>query len=302
MKRLKELMESVDLSQVKIMAVIKAEDPDVLRAVKRTMKTGRLKSILIGSREIIEPLIKSLEMDCADIELVDAKDSIEAVEIGVDMAEQGKAHMLMKGLVSTRDFLKGIVSKDKALVGNRLLSHVAVFECPALERLIMVTDAAMNINPDVAKKYEILKNGLCVAKSLGTTRPKVAVLSAVETVNPDISSTVDAAVLCKMAQRDGLSAIVDGPLALDISISKEALRHKGIVSPVDGEADMLLVPDLVSGNILYKSLVYFAGAKVAGIVAGAKVPLILTSRADSDESKAYSIALGMLMASVDSTV
>jgi phosphate butyryltransferase len=266
------------------------------------MEAIPLKSILIGSRDKIESLLSSLDMDHRGIEIIEAGDPREAVNIGVDMAKQGKVQMLMKGLLSTRDFLKGIVSEDKALVGNNLLSHVAVFECPGREHLFMVTDAAMNINPDVAQKYQILKNSLSVAKSLGITGPKVAILSAVETVNPAISSTTDAAVLCKMAQRDKLSAIVDGPLALDISISKEALQHKGITSPVEGDADILLVPELVSGNILYKSLVYFAGARVAGIVAGARVPIILTSRADSDESKAYSIVMGMIMAGVDSSV
>lgn len=302
MKHLRELIENANLLETKIVAVVKAEDPDVLKAVKLTMEAIPLKSILIGSRDKIESLLSSLDMDHRGIEIIEAGDPREAVNIGVDMAKQGKVQMLMKGLLSTRDFLKGIVSEDKALVGNNLLSHVAVFECPGREHLFMVTDAAMNINPDVAQKYQILKNSLSVAKSLGITGPKVAILSAVETVNPAISSTTDAAVLCKMAQRDKLSAIVDGPLALDISISKEALQHKGITSPVEGDADILLVPELVSGNILYKSLVYFAGARVAGIVAGARVPIILTSRADSDESKAYSIVMGMIMAGVDSSV
>lgn len=298
MKHLRELIENANLLETKIVAVVKAEDPDVLKAVKRTMETIPLKSILIGSREKIESLMSSLDMDNKGFEIIEAGDPREAVSIGVDMTKQGKVQMLMKGLLSTRDFLKGIVAGDKALVGNNLLSHVAVFECPGREHLFMVTDAAMNINPDVVQKYQILKNSLSVSKSLGITEPKVAILSAVETVNPAIPSTTDAAVLCKMAQRDGLSAIVDGPLALDISISKKALQHKGINSSVEGDADILLVPELVSGNILYKSLVYFAGARVAGIVAGARVPLILTSRADSDESKAYSIAMGALMANL----
>jgi len=297
-KQLEDLMRNAELLETKSIAIVQAEDEDILKAVKRTMKRVRLKPILIGSREKIESVMSSLDMDYAGVEIIEAENSAQAVSIGQDLARHGKVHMLMKGLISTKDFLKGIVAGDKALIGNNLLSHVAVFECPARDHLIMVTDAAMNINPDIAQKYQILKNSICVAKSLGITVPKVAVLSAVETVNPAISSTADAAVLCKMAQRDQLSAIVDGPLALDISISKEALRHKGIASPVDGEADILLVPELVSGNILYKSLVYFAGATVAGIIAGAKVPLILTSRADSDESKAYSIAMGILMTNI----
>lgn len=300
LKYLRELVENAGLQETKSVAVIEAEDPDVLKALKGSMEIARIRPVLIGLQEKIENLIKSLDIKGTDVDIVGARTPQEAVAIGVDMAKQGKVHMLMKGLLSTKDFLKGILSGDKALAGNGLLSHVAIFECPGREHLFMVTDAAINIAPDVVQKYQILKNSLFVAESLGIAKPKIAILSAVETVNPAIYSTTDAAVLCKMAQRDGLCAIVDGPLALDISISKEALRHKGITSPVEGDADILLVPELVSGNILYKSLVYFAGAKVAGIVAGAKVPLILTSRADSGESKAYSIALGLIMASVHS--
>lgn len=298
MKTLKEMMEKVSQSQKRAIAVVCAQDIDVLKAIGRFIGPGCLKPILIGQKDKIESLMKSsgLDIEVIDGQIIDAKDEKEAVNIGIDMAKEGKVQMLMKGLISTRDFLKGIVSGDKALVGDCLLSHVALFECPGREHVFMVTDAAMNISPGILEKYQILKNSLFVANSLGIKTPKVAILSAVETVNPAISSTIDAAILCKMAERDGLFAVVDGPLALDIAISKEALQHKGIPSPVGGDADILLVPDIVSGNVLYKSLVYFAKAKVAGIVAGAKVPIVLTSRADSDESKAYSIAMGILMA------
>ncbi|WP_422443617.1 bifunctional enoyl-CoA hydratase/phosphate acetyltransferase [Thermoanaerobacterium sp. DL9XJH110] len=290
-----QIAEKARALKPKVIAVACAEDPDVLKAVKKCGEFMPVSGILVGSRKKMEPLLESMDMNLSTVEVVDEEDSRKAVSTAVDLVWQGRAQMLMKGLVSTKDFLKGIVSGDKALTGGNLLSHVAVFEVPGREKLLLVSDAAMNLSPDVSMKYAILKNSLKAAGCLGIKNPKVAVLSAVEAVNPAIPSTVDAAVLSKMAQRDNLEAVVDGPLALDVAVSGEALDHKGIMSPVRGDADILLVPDLVSGNILYKSLVYFARAKAAGVVVGARVPVVLTSRADSYESKIYSIAMGMLM-------
>lgn len=295
MKSLKEMLEVACSANTKTMAVVKAEDEDVLKAVKTASDMGLINGILIGDKEKIEPILDRLKMERRNLEIIDEKNAVKAVTLAVEMAKKGEVQALMKGLIQTRDFLKGIVSGDKSLTGGRLLSHVAVFQVPHMEKLIIVTDAAMNIAPDILQKYQIMKNSLKVAQSLGIECPKVAVLSAVEMVNPSIPSTMDAAILSKMAQRDRLDAIVDGPLALDNAVSKEACAHKGIDSPVGGDADILLVPELVSGNILYKSLVYFAKAKVAGVVVGAEVPVVLTSRADSDESKTYSIALSALI-------
>ncbi|TYP56674.1 bifunctional enoyl-CoA hydratase/phosphate acetyltransferase [Thermosediminibacter litoriperuensis] len=295
MKSLQELLEKARSAKPKVIAVVKAEDDDVLKAVKTSQELGLVKGVLIGDKKKIESIMDKLGMEKTNLEIVDEQDTSQAVASAVELAKKGEVQALMKGLIQTKDFLKGIVSGDKSLTGGRLLSHVAVFQVPHMERLMLVTDAAMNISPDLSQKYQIMKNSLSVARSLQIKNPRVAVLSAVEVVNPSIPSTMDAAIISKMAQRERLEAVVDGPLALDNAVSKDACIHKGIDSPVGGEADILLVPDLISGNILYKSLVYFARAKVAGIVAGAEVPVVLTSRADSDESKTYSIALSVLM-------
>ncbi|ADL07592.1 bifunctional enoyl-CoA hydratase/phosphate acetyltransferase [Thermosediminibacter oceani] len=295
MESLQEIVEKARQSKPKVMAVVKAEDDDVLKAVKTSQELGLVKSVLIGDKKKIESIMDTLGMEKTNIEIIDEQDTSQAVGIAVELAKKGEVQVLMKGLLQTKDFLKGIVSGDKSLTGGRLLSHVAVFQVPHMKKLVLVTDAAMNISPDLSQKYQIMKNSLSVARSLQIKNPRVAILSAVEVVNPSIPSTMDAAIISKMAQRERLEAVVDGPLALDNAVSKEACIHKGIDSAVGGEADILLVPDLISGNILYKSLVYFARAKVAGIVAGAEVPVVLTSRADSDESKTYSIALSVLM-------
>lgn len=294
MNTLNELKVKAKNLRKRLMAVVKAEDEDVLKAVKKTREEGIVDAVLIGDKAEIKKISEQIEFDF-DGEIIDEKDPIKASLIGVELAKEKKVQALMKGLIQTKDFLKGVLSGDKSLTGGRLLSHVAVFEVENYPKLILVTDAAMNISPDLIQKYQIMKNALQVTKILGIEMPKVALLSAVENVNPSIPSTLDAAIISKMAEREKLKALVDGPLALDNAISKEACEHKGINSAVGGDADILLVPDLISGNILYKSLVYFANAKVAGIVVGAEVPLVLTSRADSDESKAYSISLAALM-------
>ncbi|KYO67795.1 bifunctional enoyl-CoA hydratase/phosphate acetyltransferase [Thermovenabulum gondwanense] len=294
MNTLNELKLKAKNLPKRLMAVVKAEDEDVLKAVKKTREEGIVDAVLIGDKSEIKKISEQIEFDFEG-EIIDEKDPVKASLIGVELAKEKKVQALMKGLIQTKDFLKGVLSGDKSLTGGRLLSHVAVFEVENYPKLILVTDAAMNISPDLSQKYQIMKNALQVTKILGIEMPKVALLSAVENVNPSIPSTIDAAVISKMAEREKLKALVDGPLALDNAISKEACEHKGINSTVGGDADILLVPDLISGNILYKSLVYFANAKVAGIVVGAEVPLVLTSRADSDESKAYSISLAALM-------
>jgi phosphate butyryltransferase len=294
LKRLEELKNKAKNSGKKMMAVIKAEDESVLKAVKNTYEEGIVDAILIGSTEKIKTLLEIIEFDFKG-EIIEESNPLKASLIGVEFAKKNKVQILMKGLIQTKDFLKGIFTGDKALTGGRLLSHVAVLEIPTYEKLILITDAAMNINPDLEQKYQIMKNALQVAKILGIEMPKVALLSAVENVNPAIPSNLDAAVISKMAEREKLKALVDGPLALDNAISKEACEHKGIVSPVRGDADILLVPELISGNILYKSLVYLAKAKAAGVIVGAEVPIVLISRADSNEIKAYSISLAVLM-------
>ncbi len=296
MKSLNEIIEKTKTLSDRVMAVVKAEDEEVLRAVKFAQEQMPVSSILIGSKEELEIKLKQLCIEGHRIEIINEEEPRAAANIAASLAKQGKVQMLVKGLLTTRDFLKGILTEDKTLVGNNLLSHTAVFEVPGFGRLLILSDAAVNINPDMNQKYEILKNSIIAAKSMGIDIPRVALLSAVENINTSIPSSVDAAVICKMAQRERLDVVIDGPLALDIAVSEQALSHKNIVSSVGGMADLLIAPDMVSANILYKSLIYFAGAKVAGIVLGAKVPIVLTSRSDKDESKIYSIALGLLTA------
>jgi phosphate butyryltransferase len=204
----------------------------------------------------------------------------------------GEAQMLMKGLVSTGTFLKGILNKEFGLRDRPLLSHVAVFEAADPERLVIFTDVAMNIAPDLAQKVQILENAVDLAHRLGIERPKVAVIAAVETVNAEMPATLEAAALAKMADRGQIKGcLVDGPLALDNALSVEAARHKGIVSPVAGVADVLLLPDIEAGNVLSKMIGLVAKCPLAAVIVGASAPVVLTSRADSDETKFNSIAL-----------
>jgi phosphate butyryltransferase len=203
----------------------------------------------------------------------------------------------MKGNVPTAVLLKAVLNKEFGLRTGHVLSHVAAFEIPDYNRLIFVTDAAMNIAPDLNQKVQIVKNAVNVARSLGIECPKVAPLAAVEVVNPDMQATLDAAVLTQMNARGQIqNCQIDGPLALDNAVSAFAAEHKGIVSEVAGQADILLVPTIEVGNVLYKSLIYFAKAKVGAVIAGAKAPIVLTSRADSAESKLYSLAVAVCSA------
>ena len=204
----------------------------------------------------------------------------------------------MKGLIPTADFLRAVLNKEVGLrQGKQVLSHVAVMEIPGREKLLFMSDGAMNMRPDLPQKVQILKNVVHVAHALGFEKPRVAALAAVEVVNPDMPETVDAAALTKMCERGQIKGcIVDGPLALDNALSEEAAHHKGIVSEVAGRADVLMVPEIISGNILYKAVTFLAQGAVAGVVIGAKAPIVMTSRADSSAAKLQSIALAVLAA------
>lgn len=206
----------------------------------------------------------------------------------------GQADILMKGMIPTSDLLKAVLHKEAGLRTGKILSHVAAFEVPGYDRLIFVTDSGMNINPDLQQKAQIIENAALIAKGIGVEMPKVAVLAAVETINPSMQATLDASALTVMNKRGQISyCVVEGPLALDNAISPEAAEHKGITGEVAGKADILLVPAIETGNALYKSLIYFSGAKVGAVIAGARAPIVLTSRADSAESKLFSIALAV---------
>jgi phosphate acetyltransferase/phosphate butyryltransferase len=231
-----------------------------------------------------------------DERIVSTPTNKAAATAAVDLVRQGEAQVLMKGYLHTDEMLRAILRHDEGLRTDRLLSHVFVLEVPTYHKLLLITDAAININPDIPQKAAITQNAVDLARKLGVEVPKVAALSSVETINPKIPSTVHAACLHKMAERGQIKgAIVDGPLAFDNAISAEAAREKGINSPVSGEVDVVVVPDLDAGNILSKNLEYLASAKMAGIVMGASAPVVLTSRSDPPRARVYSLALASLL-------
>lgn len=291
-----QILEKVKQRGMRTVAVAAAEDEPVLEAVRDAKKMNIAEAVLVGNREEIIRLGEKLDMNMDAFEIIDVKDKSMACLKAVELVSSGKADMVMKGLVDTSTFLKAVLDKTIGLRTGRVLSHVAVFDIPALQRILLVTDAAMNIAPDLMTKKQILENAVFVAQGIGIELPKVAVVCAVENVNPDMQPTLDAAALSKMCDRGQIKGcLVDGPLAIDNAISEEAAKHKGITSSVAGCADIILVPNIETGNVMYKTLTYTSSAKNGGILAGAAAPVILTSRADSHESKLYSIALASLV-------
>jgi phosphotransacetylase len=253
--------------------------------------------VLVGSEEIIRGLANDLKLDLGDLQIVDVNDSRMAAIKAVELARIGEVQMLMKGSLHTDELMSAVVSREGGMRTGRRISHVFALDVPAYHKTLFVTDAAINIQPDLETKISILQNAIDMMLTLEVVNPKVAILSAVESVNPAIPSTLDAAALCKMVDRGQITgAIVDGPLAFDNAISSDAARIKKINSPVAGDVDLLMVPNLEAGNILFKELQYLAGALAAGVVIGAKVPVVLTSRADGELARMASCALGALLA------
>lgn len=282
-------------------AVAAAADPDVLTSVKLGLAHG-FSFVLIGPARSVRHLADAQGISPGGYELIDEASPQAAAMIATGLVREGRARILMKGLVGTADLLRPVLDRETGLRVGGLLSHVAVVELPG-PRLVIITDAGVNIAPGLAEKVEIVRNAVGVAVRLGAERPRVAVLAAVETVNAAMPETLDAACLAKMAERGqigggGQGPIVDGPLALDNAVSTQAAGHKGIGGEVAGRADILLAPDIACGNVLYKALVGVAGFPGAGIVAGAAAPIVLTSRADSPETKLNSMFLAALLAEV----
>jgi phosphotransacetylase/acyl dehydratase len=253
--------------------------------------------VLVGSEAKIRSLAEALHLDLETIQIVDADESRIAAQRAVEMARKGEVQMLMKGSLHTDELMSAVVSREGGMRTGRRISHVFALDVPSYHKTLFVTDAAVNIQPDLETKIDILQNAIDMMRTLEVVNPKVAILSAVESVNPAIPSTLDAAALCKMAERGQITgALVDGPLAFDNAISSDAARIKKIKSPVAGDPDLLMVPNLEAGNILFKELQYLAGALAAGVVVGAKVPIVLTSRADGELARMASCALGVLLA------
>ena len=280
----------------KKMAVAVAQAEDVLKAVEAARKEGLTNSILVGDENEIIQIAKKMDIEPTNYEIINRPDKTEATRCAVELVRNKKASMLMKGMVGTARLLKAILDKEIGLRTNKMLSHVYTLQIKGYDRLLTMTDGAMSISPDLKQKAQIIQNAIYYAHSMGIEKPKVAAVAALELVNPDMPATVDAACLAKMSERGQIvGGIVDGPLGFDNAISKEAALHKGIESPISGEVDIVLVPNIESGNIFAKSLVYLAKAVPAGLLLGAKAPVVLASRADSAQSKLYSIALGVLM-------
>jgi phosphate acetyltransferase len=278
-------------------AVVHPCDRDSLLGAIEAAKMGLIIPILIGPAPKIRAVAKSEGIDLSAYRIVSTEHSHAAAAAAVAMASKGEVDALMKGSLHTDELMAAVVPTDGGLRTARHISHVFILDVPAYPRLLMITDAAINIAPDLADKADICRNAIDLAHVLGLPEPRVAILSAVETVNPRIASTVDAAALCKMAERGQIvGGIIDGPLGFDNAISVEAARIKHIESLVAGRADILLVPDLESGNMLAKQLKYLAGAGSAGIVLGARVPIVLTSRADPVRDRLASTAVLKLLA------
>ncbi len=277
-------------------AVVHPCDAESLQGAIDSFRHGLIIPVLIGPKAKIEKAAKEADLDIAEFELVDVLHSHAAADKAADMAAACEVEMMMKGSLHTDELLHAVLARPALRTGRRM-SHIFRFDVPMYPKPLMVTDAALNIRPNLLEKLDIIHNAIDLAHILGIDEPKVAILSAVETVNPDLPSTIDAAALCKMADRGQLKGgIVDGPLAFDNAISTHAAQIKNIVSPVAGDADILMVPDLESGNMLAKQLEYLAGATGSGLVLGARIPIALTSRADGPTTRVASALLGLLAA------
>jgi phosphate acetyltransferase len=293
-ERLIERCKSIDPIPT---AVAHPCDQSSLSAVADAATAGIIRPILVGPEARIRAVAAENQLDIGRMRLVDAAHSHDAADKAVAVVRAGEAEALMKGSLHTDELMGAVVRRETGLRTARRVSHCFIMAVPSYPRPLIITDAAVNISPTLEDKVDIVQNAIDLARALGLQTPRVAILSAVETVNPKIPSTIEAAALCKMADRGQITgALLDGPLALDNAISEEAARIKGINSPVAGRADILLVPDLESGNMLAKNLTFLAGADAAGIVLGARVPIILTSRADSLRTRMASCAVAALYA------
>jgi phosphate butyryltransferase len=297
MRTIAEIIEAAKAAGPRRIAVAAAQEHTALEAVVDAYKHGLAQPVLVGDRAGIEAIARELGINLSPFELIEEADPVRAAAKAVELVRTGKADMLMKGIIDTSVILKAALNKETGINAGRLVSHVAVFETAHYHKLLIVTDAAINIAPDLPAKLDIIASAVQAARALGVAKPKVALLAAVEKVNYDkMPCTVDAAIITQMNRRGQVKGcVVDGPLALDNAVSAESARIKKIVSEVAGDADILIAPDIEAGNILYKSLLDLGGAKGAGIVMGAAKPIVLTSRADSAETKLASIAFAALV-------
>jgi phosphotransacetylase/acyl dehydratase len=295
--RLRGIVERAVAGGAVSTAIVFPVDDLSLRAALDAAAAGLIVPILVGPSAQIRALAKAETLDISAFRLVDATDAPTAAAKAVTMVHTGEVGMLMKGDLHTDQLMHPVVASKNGLRTTKHISHIFAVDVPDYPRLLLLTDTAINIAPDLAEKVGIVQNAIDCAHVMGITRPRVAILAAVEVVNPRMQSTVDAAALCKMADRGQITGgALDGPLAFDNAVNEAAAAEKGIASPVAGRADILVVPDLEAGNMLAKELTFLAGAEAAGVVLGASVPIVLTSRSDSAATRLASCALGVLMA------
>ena len=296
-KNFDDLLSRVKECKRKKVSVAVAQDEPVLEAIKAAKEQGIADAILVGDKNKIKEIADSIGMDITQFEVIHEPDVKQAALFAIQLVSSGRADMVMKGLVDTATFLRSVLNKEVGLRTGKVMSHVSVFEIEGFDRLIFLTDAAFNTYPDLKAKVQIVQNSVSVAHACGIECPKVAPVCAVEVVNPDMPATIDASLLSKMNDRGQIKGcVVDGPLALDNALSEEAAHHKGITGPVAGKADVIMLPNIETANVMYKTLTYTSNSRNGGILVGTSAPVILTSRADSFETKVNSIALAAVVA------
>jgi phosphate butyryltransferase len=295
-KKLDELVGISKGKEKRRIVVAAAEDYEVLDAIRNAMAQKIVEPILVGDKPKIEALLEQLHMGHEAIEIIHIPDPIEASIEATKLVREGRADILMKGLVSTQHLLRAVLNKEFGLRKGDILSHVAFFESPYYHKLLGLTDAAMNVTPTFEDKVALINNAVEAFHRIGIMMPKVAVIGSVETINPRMEATMHAATLSMMNRRGQIrGCIVDGPLAVDNAVSKKSALNKNIDSPVAGDADLIVAPEINGANFLYKALNFIGGATAAAVIMGAMVPIVLTSRADSERSKFLSIVLAAAM-------
>jgi len=295
-----ELVEGARARGPVTIAVAAGHDPDAIEALQRARELNLAHGVLVGDRNRILALARERGLTLSGDQIVNEPDDAVATRQAIALVREGRAGLLMKGKISTAGVIRAVLDKDAGLRTGRQLSQVIVFQAPGFDRLMLLTDAAINIAPTLAQKAELCRNAIQVARAVGIQKPNIAALCALELVNPDMPATVDAAALSAMNRRGQLpGCYIEGPIALDAPLCRFAAERKMISSPVVENTDILLAPDIEAANILYRAIVYFAKAQSGGIVIGARVPLVLLSRAETPETKVHSIALGILAAATD---
>lgn len=289
-----EILERVKSRGKVTVSVAAAQDLEVLEAIKLAHEAGIANAILVGDEAQIKPMLDKAGLP-ANTPIINEPDTSQAALKAVSLVHKGEAQVLMKGLVNSSDFLRAVLNKEEGLRTGRLLSHLAAFEIPGQHKLLFVTDGGMNIAPNLQEKKDILISSMLTLNAMGIDMPRVAILTANEIVNPKMPATVDAKALADMSAAGELPpGIVEGPIAFDVAVSSEAAKHKKIKSQVAGQVDLIVAPNIETGNSIGKTLIYYAGAKMAGLVLGAANPIVMTSRAETAEGKLNSIALACL--------